>query len=445
MKMTRNYFVRGLLWVGLYVFFSLAPLFLLLVGPVPTGREFWREFSVALAFAGTALMMLQFALTARIRPVKEPYGSDVVYFFHHKISLVAFGLILSHPLLLFLGNPRLLSLLNVFTASWRARAGVAGLTALIVLVVAASKRQQLKIEYNTWRIWHGILGIGAVVLGLTHAFMVGHYLNVPWKRGLWLAYLIAWLLVLLYYYVLKPLLLMRKPYEIVKITAERGNTWTVSMRPVGHSGLQFMPGQFAWITVRGTPFSKTENPFSISSSAEHPEEISFTIKELGDFTRTVSSLRPGEKAYVDGAYGSFGIDRQDHASIFVFIAGGVGITPMMSMLRTLADRNDSRPVQLIYANRDWDGITFREEIEALKQRLNLSVFYVLEKPPADWQGETGFITRAFLQRILSAERQRNFQEIFLCGPKPMMDAVEKALLQLEFSPDDIHAERFSLA
>ena len=82
MKIARNYFVRGLLWVGLYVFFSLAPLFILLAGPVPAGREFWREFSVALSFAGTDLKMLQLALTSRIRPVKETYGSEVFYFFN---------------------------------------------------------------------------------------------------------------------------------------------------------------------------------------------------------------------------------------------------------------------------------------------------------------------------------------------------------------------------
>lgn len=66
----------------------------------------------------------------------------------------------------------------------------------------------------------------------------------------------------------------------------------------------------------------------------------------------------------------------------VLIAGGVGITPMMSMIRTLADRGDRRPVVLIYGSRDWDTITFHEELEALKARLDLTIVHVLSAPPS---------------------------------------------------------------
>ena len=64
----------------------------------------------------------------------------------------------------------------------------------------------------------------------------------------------------------------------------------------------------------------------------------------------------------------------------VLIAGGVGITPMMSMIRTLADRGDKRPVILLYGSKDWESITFREELETLKARLNLTVVHVLADP-----------------------------------------------------------------
>ena len=68
----------------------------------------------------------------------------------------------------------------------------------------------------------------------------------------------------------------------------------------------------------------------------------------------------------------------------VFVAGGVGITPVMSMLRTLADRGDERPLLLIYGSKDWDSITFREELDELKKRLNLQVEHVLTDPPPGW-------------------------------------------------------------
>ena len=69
----------------------------------------------------------------------------------------------------------------------------------------------------------------------------------------------------------------------------------------------------------------------------------------------------------------------------------------MSMIRTLADRGDRRPVTLLYGSRDSDSITFREELEALKARLNLTVVHVLANPPAGWAGEQGFVTADLFQ------------------------------------------------
>jgi predicted ferric reductase len=128
----------------------------------------------------------------------------------------------------------------------------------------------------------------------------------------------------------------------------------------------------------------------------------------------------------------------------VFIAGGIGITPMISMLRTLADRGDRRPLRLIYASNTWEGVTFRDEIEALQKRLNLRVVHVLRDPPQGWQGEQGFVSRELLARHLPPERKRNAYEVFVCGPKQMMDSVEQALVELGVHVGDFHSERFDL-
>ena len=82
------------------------------------------------------------------------------------------------------------------------------------------------------------------------------------------------------------------------------------------------------------------------------------------------------------------------------IAGGVGIAGLISMLRTMADRKDGRPAVLFYANGEWDGVTFRAELEHLKDRLNLAVVHVLERPPEAWTGETGYVTAEVLARHL---------------------------------------------
>src|SRR5262249_8089861 len=122
-------------------------------------------------------------------------------------------------------------------------------------------------------------------------------------------------------------------------------------------------------------------------------------------------------------------------------AGGVGITPMMSMIRTLADRGDRRPIILLYGSKDWESITFREELEALEQRLNLTVVHVLVKPPAGRTGEKGFINAEVLERHLPPPYHNH--EYFICGPDAMMDAIEKTLSELGVPINKYHSERYS--
>ena len=108
----------------------------------------------------------------------------------------------------------------------------------------------------------------------------------------------------------------------------------------------------------------------------------------------------------------------------------------------MADREDVRPVVLFYANGEWDDVAFRDQLAELEDRLNLTVAHVLTRPPADWEGETGYITAEILARHLPPGYRR-FQ-FFICGPDPMMDAAEAALLQLGVPGERVHTERFNM-
>ncbi len=166
-----------------------------------------------------------------------------------------------------------------------------------------------------------------------------------------------------------------------------------------------------------------------------------TIRNLGDFTAHVHTAQVGQRVWLDGPYGAFTIGNP--ADMHVLIAGGIGITPMMSMLRTLADRGDKRPVILFYGSKDWDSMTFREELEALRSRLDLKLVHVLADPPPGWSGERGRIDAALLGRHLPPPYAQH--EYFICGPNPMMDAVETALGQLGVPMAKYHSERYSFA
>jgi predicted ferric reductase len=441
--MRKKYLLLGTFWVFLYTFLVLVPIIILILGPSTPQRALLQNLSVGLAFVGLAIMALQFALTARIKPLKEPFGSDIVYYYHRQIGIAAFLMIFAHPILLFIYSSGYINLLNIFTAPWKAKFGVTALLLLIGVVWLAEFRSKLKIPYWFWKIWHGIIAIIMMVGAILHIYLNGNFVNLPWKQQLWMSYLIVWILLIIYTRIIYPLRLINNQYKVINVKPERANCWTLQMRPTKKS-FGFYPGQFAWLTVWKTPFSDTEHPFSLASSSAHNDRIEMTIKELGKFTATIKQVQPGQQVYVDGPYGSFSCDRYPEAKAFIFLAGGIGITPIMSMLRTLADRNDQRPLMLFYANRDWENVTFREEVGSLSKRLNIKVIHILEKPPVDWEEEVGFITTDILKRHIGPQMKSLNPEIFLCGPKPMMDAVEKHLKDAGFSGKKIHSERFSL-
>lgn len=250
-------------WIGAYLTITLLPLLVLLLHLPPEGRGFWTEFSVTLGFIGLAMLALQFALTARINRIEASYGIDIILQFHRYISIVAFGFIIIHPLILLIAEPQTLQLLNFLEAPWRARFAVLATLALILLVITSIWRKPLGIPYEPWRTSHGILAVSAVAFGLAHALGVSYYLGLFWKSVLWSHDRSFALWLLIYVRLVKPWLMTRKPYLVEEVIPQRGDVWTLAVRPKGHEGMPFQPGQFAWITLDISPFRMREHPFSI--------------------------------------------------------------------------------------------------------------------------------------------------------------------------------------
>ena len=437
--------LKRTLWVLFFLLLVFTPIGILIAGPSPSPNRLpWLDISVGMGFIGLALMAVQFALTARIKPLKEPFGSDLIYHFHRQISIASFFLILSHPIILFLIGSRYLRFLNIFTSPLYTKLGVLAIFLLISVVVSAEYRKKLKIPYAFWKFWHGILTTLIVGAALIHIFLVGNYLSYPLERAIWIGYTVAWLSLLCYTRIIYPLKLIRNKFNVAALKEERGTSWTITLHSVRNKPLHFKPGQFAWLTIWKTPFSDTEHPFSFSSSSERPSEISFTIKDLGKFTSTIKELKTGQDVYVDGPHGAFSMDRYPDTQKLVFIAGGIGITPIMSMLRSMLDRHDRRSVKLFYNNRDWESVTFREEIAEFEKKLDLQVIYTLEKPPQKWDGESGYLTELILKKYLPQSWIQDDTAIFLCGPQVMMDMVVKQCLNLGFHQRQIHYELFNL-
>ena len=435
---------RAVLWIAIYLALVLAPFAILLAGRMPPGKAFLWDFSMALGFAGIAMIAIQFVMTARFRRASAPFGLDIIYLFHRYLALIAVTLILSHFLILWFFYDDALGELDPRTARLELTLGRAALGLFVLAVVTSEFRKFLRLEYGWWRYAHVVFATLGFAAAVGHIAGVGYYTEASGNRALWLAVTLVFLLTVLWVRLVKPWRQLRKPYRVVEVRPERSNTWTLALEPDGHDGLRhFQPGQFAWLTLRNSPFSLREHPFTIASSPETLPRIEFGIKELGDFTGTIGTVKTGEAVYLDAPHGMFSIDRNRDAPGFVGIVGGIGITPLMSMMRSMADRGDKRPVFLFYANKSWDSVIYREEIESLSRRLDLTVVHILEKPPSGWGGEEGFVDRDVLARHLPKADLHDLH-YFLCGPVPMTKAAEEALRERGVPVWRIQTEIFEL-
>lgn len=437
---TRTY-AWGCLWLVMYAVAVTLPMLLTLLGILPESRGFWIEFGVLLGFVAMSVMGLQFLLTGRFRKVGWPFGIDTILQFHRQIGIVALVLVLGHPVVLVLADPQYLSYFDPRVNFPRAVALVTALIATSLLIVLSLWRTRFRLSYEWWRLTHAGLAALVILIGLTHMLQVGHYVAGEWRQMLWVAFAIGTIFLLAYVRLVKPWKMRKRPWRVTEVRPERAESVTLVVEADGHPGMPFRGGQYAWITLGTTPWSLQQHPFSISSSASRADRIDYSIKPAGDFTTFVTGLRPGARAYLEGPYGRFCLD--DEVEGGVFLMGGIGITPAMSILRTLRDQQDRRPHRLIYGNTNWEEVIFREELDELRRELNLEIVHVLDDPPAGWQGESGYIDADLLRRRVSDLRGRNV-EYFVCGPEQMMDLVEQALLDLGIPNEKIRSERFQM-
>lgn len=398
--------------------------------PAALGRMF--------GLVAAMLLMIQFTMSARLRILDRAFGLDVLLRCHAVTGAVAGVFAALHPFLIFAGEGRNLGPLH--PSQWPVLLGAAILAALCVVICTSLWRAFLDLPYGAWRIIHWLTFV-IVAATAVHALVLGSDLADVGPRIFWIAVIGAYAALFVWAKIVKPVLLRRRLWTVRSMTQVSHNTWNLELIGPAAAGLRYLPGQFAFLRPHHRGMPSEEHPFTLSSSPSRGDTISFTIKESGDYTNRIGEIQLGDAAAVEGPFGRFS-HLLHRKGPLLMVAGGVGITPLMSMLRSLADAGDKRPLTLIWANRTQRDILFRDELEAMTDRLpQLVVHHVLSDEP-EYEGLTGYIDRALLERILTdADRSAR---VFLCGPPPMMTLVADALRKLGFPRRRIHTERFSL-
>ena len=429
----------GALLCAVYPLLILAPLAVFAIASPSSNHAPIVEMGVDCAIVAFTILTLQFVIAARLRWVEAPFGLDVVLRFHRTMALVAMGLLCIHPLLIASGQSW--GLLTRWRVHWSIWAGRLALLLLFAHVAAAIFRRVMHLRYETWRQLHNVAAFLLLGLAFLHSLARGADFESKAARIVWAALPVVAGSVWLYGRLARAWWLGRNSYRVVSITSEAPQVWTLTLEPPVNRLLHYAPGQFQFLRPHHSSVLAEEHPFSIASSPSPGGRISLTIKESGDFTSTIGGIKPGDLVAIHGPFGRFSHVFHPNGDDLVFVAAGIGITPLMSMLRYMRDRRELRRVLLVYANRSAADIVFRSELEQIESSgfPALKTIHILSRPPGDWVGGTGRLDTASLGSLCGGFSGKAF---FICCPPMMASGLIRGLKDAGVGPERIHADYF---
>jgi predicted ferric reductase len=431
----------GALLCATYPLLILTPLAVFSIISPNHGRLLVVEIGVNCAVVAFTILAFQFVISARLRWVEAPFGLDVVLRFHRAMAMIAMGLLCVHPLLVASGEGW--GLLTSWRAGWPLWAGRLALFFLFAHLATAIFRRVMRLRYETWRHLHSVVAFLLLGLAFLHSLALGDDFQSKTARIVWGTLLLMAWSAWFYGRLARPWFSGCSSYRVVSVAPETPRVWTLTLEQRADPPLDYAPGQFLFLRLLGGSVSAEEHPFSIASSPSPGGTISVTIKDSGDFTSTIGRIKPGDLAAVHGPFGRFSRVFCSTDDDLVFVAAGIGITPLMSMLRYMRDRREPRRVLLVYANRGAADMVFSRELESMESGgfPVLKTIHVLSRPPRDWVGHTGRLNAASLESLCGGLSGKAF---FICCPPIMTSGLIRGLRNAGVGPERIHTDYFEL-
>jgi len=423
-----------------YVLVAAAPLLAVLLSGGMSGIEPRTAVGNALGLVAAPLLALQLVLSLRFPPIERIFGLDRMLRFHRVMACVALGLLGLHGALK-LSESGGYIVQTLFGDSWPVLLGIAAAAAAALQVSVALGRRRLRLAYERWLGLHGLVAGGAL-LAFAHAPLLGQDFPAPALRVVWGGLVLLVLVIGMQKKIVAPLQARRSPWRVKAVAQETPDVWTVRLEPMVGPRRPQWPGQFCLIRPLTGRVPKERHPFTMSCAPGDPD-LTITVKRVGDFTAHIRDFQPGDEALVEQPLGRFSYVLHDDAPLLL-VAGGVGITPLMSMLRHLRDTQDARPIRLIYGSKTEADIIFRDELDDMARRMaDFGVTHILSVAAPEWTGARGHVDRGVLAPVVE-ELGRERVGCYVCGPPPMMDLVVRSLRRIGVPGKHVYSERFML-
>jgi len=429
--MSRFFYNKG--W-SLVIFLSLFPIPLWFLSNEPINSiSILPDIGEILALVGIVIFAINFILATRLSVIENLFnGLNNVYDKHNILGQLALILLLFHPIFLipkYSPNIKEAAQFIFFSNVWARNLGIFSLYLMIILIILTI---YLRPKYNIWKLTHKVLGF-AFLLGAIHAFTIP---SVVMENKLLSAYIMLFcvlgILSFLYRSIFSNFLVKTSKYTIEKIIKLNNSITEITFKNVG-KGINYLPGQFLFASFIQNGVSKESHPFSITSAPEE-ENLKIAVKSLGDYTKDLNSkLVVGSQVFIEGPFGKFTYSNYKNKKQ-LWVAGGIGVTPFVSMAKNLI-KNQDYQIVFFYCVRNIKEAVYKNVFEFIQSKLPNS--FKLQMVYSD---ETG---RADADQILALVQDSADRDIFICAPVLMIKGLRQGFIQKGINKSKIHSEEFS--
>ncbi|MCA9390330.1 ferredoxin reductase family protein [candidate division WWE3 bacterium] len=432
-------------WIFVVIFTTIPVMRLLMTSQADfstmTSYGWFSLFGRASSLMGITLFSINLILSTRHQLLEKFfYGLNKVYVAHHLIGGTSLIFLLVHPLLLSLRfipsdwyqAAQLLIPSITEPIDWPLNFGIIALYGMIFLMVVTIF---IKLHYELWLWTHKFLGL-VFFLGVLHSFLIPSDISSDSFLGIYFLIVSSLGLCAYIYTTLMGTFIIRKyPYLVDSVVHVNQDVLEIRLKPIRHV-IPYQAGQFVFIRFFQDGIPTQQHPFSVSSAPDNGKNplLTVTVKGLGDYTNILNNLSVDTEAEVEGSFGKFSYTRAKYTKQ-IWIAGGIGITPFLSMAQDLKDK--TYEIALFYSVKTRNELVGIDTLNSIAQNkgLNFDVY------PFIGDEQDGYISADYIVKTLGEIAER---DIFICGPPGMMKALRQQFRSKGIANHLIHSEEFSI-
>ncbi|MGO8686123.1 MAG: ferric reductase-like transmembrane domain-containing protein [Candidatus Dormibacteria bacterium] len=393
------------------------------------------------ALLGTYCALVQVVLMARSPWVDSVFGIDRIAGWHRWLGFATVNLIVAHILLTTSGYAladgrslaaQTATFLTTYPYMVMAYAGAALFVLVAVVSVRAARR---RLSHESWHLVHLLVYL-AIALSFAHQLAVGtDFVHDPVALGYWVClYAVATALVVAFRVVAPARISLRHRLTVQAIVEEAPDVVSIYMRGRALAELPVRAGQFFKFRFLAPGLWWQVHPFSLSA-APNGEYLRITVKGVGDFTRALHRVSPGTRVALNGPHGGFTAVRRRRPRSLL-IAGGIGVTPLRALIEEMPQRKNS--ITLLYRARSWADVVFKAELDELVAARGGVVHYIVGR-----RGQEVHPHPFGPRFLLAAAPDLRDRDVFVCGPREMVEGVVASLSALRVPAGQVHVERFA--